>query len=217
MASTSSGSSSTSAANVGDSTGVIFANPYATVNVKTHVPITLELKNPNFNKWKTFFTSMCGKFGLLPHIDGTAPSRPDDSAWAQADCCVRGLLFGFISDSILNIVMEPDQTARDLWLVIDDLFQANKEPHAIYLSHEFHSMTQGDLSIADYRQKVKTAADALRDVGHPVSESQIVLNLLNGAPVSDPTEYMSLAGALQYLTLTRLEIAYAVQQFIIVE
>jgi hypothetical protein len=33
-----------------------------------------------------------------------------------------------------------------------------------------------------------------------------------GAPVSDPTAYRSLAGALQYITFTRLDIAYAVQQ-----
>ena len=33
-----------------------------------------------------------------------------------------------------------------------------------------------------------------------------------GAPVSDPTAYRSLAGALQYLTFTRPDISYAVQQ-----
>lgn len=174
------GSFSTSAASSGESASAIFVNPYATVNVKTHIPITLEFKHPNFNKWKAFFTAMCGKFGLLPHIDGTAPPRPDESAWAQADCCVRGWLFGSVSDAILDVAMEPDQTARDLCVAIDELFQANKEPRAIYLSHEFHSLTQGNLSIADYCQKVKTAADALRDVGHPVTESQLVLNLLSG-------------------------------------
>jgi hypothetical protein len=34
----------------------------------------------------------------------------------------------------------------------------------------------------------------------------------SGAPVTDPSDYRSLAGALQYLTFTRLDIAYAVQQ-----
>jgi hypothetical protein len=34
----------------------------------------------------------------------------------------------------------------------------------------------------------------------------------DGDPVSDPTEFRSLAGALQYLTFTRPDIAYAVQQ-----
>jgi hypothetical protein len=33
-----------------------------------------------------------------------------------------------------------------------------------------------------------------------------------GAPVCDPTAYRSLAGALQYLTFIRPDIAYAVQQ-----
>jgi hypothetical protein len=34
----------------------------------------------------------------------------------------------------------------------------------------------------------------------------------DGAPVSDSTDFRSLAGALQYLTFTRPDIAYAVQQ-----
>jgi hypothetical protein len=34
----------------------------------------------------------------------------------------------------------------------------------------------------------------------------------SGAPVADPTDFRSLAGALQYLTFTRPDISYAVQQ-----
>ncbi|XP_012699927.1 uncharacterized protein LOC105913954 [Setaria italica] len=56
----------------------------------------------------------------------------------------------------------------------------NKQAQAIFLSHNFHSMTQGDSSIAEYCQHMKTLADALRDVGHPVQDSQLVLNLLHG-------------------------------------
>jgi hypothetical protein len=38
------------------------------------------------------------------------------------------------------------------------------------------------------------------------------LSAQDGPPVADPTLYRSLAGALQYMTLTRLDIAHAVQQ-----
>ena len=38
------------------------------------------------------------------------------------------------------------------------------------------------------------------------------LSAADGTSVSDPTHYRSIAGALQYLTFTRPDIAYAVQQ-----
>lgn len=38
------------------------------------------------------------------------------------------------------------------------------------------------------------------------------LSTTEGAPVADPTDFRSLAGALQYLTFTRPDIAYTVQQ-----
>ncbi|XP_062179617.1 uncharacterized mitochondrial protein AtMg00810-like [Phragmites australis] len=38
------------------------------------------------------------------------------------------------------------------------------------------------------------------------------LSSIEGAPVADPTDFCSLAGALQYLTFTRPDISYAVQQ-----
>ena len=41
-------------------------------------------------------------------------------------------------------------------------------------------MTQGDSTIAEYCGRMKTLADGLRDVGHPVQDSQLVLNLLCG-------------------------------------
>jgi hypothetical protein len=41
-------------------------------------------------------------------------------------------------------------------------------------------MTQGDLSIDAYCVRMKEKADELRDVGQPVSEPNLVLNLLRG-------------------------------------
>jgi len=43
-------------------------------------------------------------------------------------------------------------------------------------------------------------------------DTRAKLSATDGAPVADATQYRSLAGALQYLTLTRPDLAYAVQQ-----
>ena len=146
----------------------VFINPYASVNVKTHVPIELDLRLPNYYKWNAFFTAMCGKFGLLGHIDGTIATRLADPTWNQPDACVRSWMYGSVSDGVLDLAMAPDQTARDLYTAIRDLFQANQEPRAIILNQELASSTQGDLPIEAYAAQLKHNADALRDVGHHV-------------------------------------------------
>ena len=158
----------------------VFVAPYATINVKNHIPVTLELTKPNFNQWEPFFTSLCGKFGLLPHVDGTAEARPTDPAWAIADACVRSWLLGSAGTDVIGLAAAPNQTARELWVAIRRLFEANKAPRAIFQGHEFHSMTQGDSSINDYAQRMKATADALRDVGRTITDSELVLNFLRG-------------------------------------
>jgi hypothetical protein len=158
----------------------VFFPAYAAVNVKQHVPIDLSLERPNFSKWKSFFTTLCGKYGLLDHINGTVAARPADPMWSQPDACVRGWMYNSVDDAVLDLAMEPDQDARALYVFIEALFQANKESRAVVLEQEFHNLSQGDLSIDTYAQQMKSTADALREVGHTVSPAQLVLNLLLG-------------------------------------
>ena len=165
---------------------------------------------------------MCGKFGLMRHIDDTLPPSSADplrSAWEQMDCCVRSWIYGSVSEAVLDFTMgDDDQIALDLWVAISKNFQSNKALRAIYLSHAFHSMTQGDRSISDYGQEMKKAADALRDVDEPVSESTLILNLLRGlnhrfVNTADYIAGMNLdfAGALDQLALKELRLANANQ------
>ncbi|XP_062217694.1 uncharacterized protein LOC133917883 [Phragmites australis] len=150
------------------------------VNVKMHIPIMLDFVISNYSKWSQFFTMMCGKFDLFHHIDSTIASRPDDPAWVQADYAIVFWLFGSVSNDVLNVTMEPDQRAHDLWLVIKGNFRNNKEPRAIYLSAQFHSLIQVDMMVTSYSQRMKQLADALRDLDHLVFDPYLVLNQLCG-------------------------------------
>jgi len=110
----------------------------------------LELTS-NYLKWAFFFKSLCGKFGLRSHIDGSAPPQPDDPQWDAAECYVHGWLSSFVDDSVVDLAIEnADPTARDLWAALERIFHANKEPRAIFLVNEFHSMVQGDYTISAY-------------------------------------------------------------------
>jgi hypothetical protein len=176
---TSFSSSSSTSNNMGSFPApAVLVAPYATINVKNHIPVILELQRPNFNQWEPFFTSLCGKFGLLSHIIEEVGSV--DPAWNIADACVRSWLLGSVGPDVLGLATAPNQTARALWLAIRRLFEANKAPHAIFLGHEFYSMTQGDSSVNDYAQKMKATADALRDVGRIITDSELGLNFQRG-------------------------------------
>jgi hypothetical protein len=69
------------------------------------------------------------------------------------------------------------------------------------------------LSQAKYAAEIQDNASmtACKSAMTPVDTSPKISASI-GPPVANPTEYRSLAGALQYLTFTRPDIAYAVQQ-----
>ncbi|CAN6201248.1 unnamed protein product [Urochloa humidicola] len=188
------------------------ALPYTTISVQSYVPMKLDFRADNFSKWKACFQALCGTFGLLSHIDGTAAPDPVTPVWLQEDCCVCFWLYDTISDAVHDFIMTDDPTARKHWVAITNRFEANKAPRAIFLSQAFMTLTQGDLSVDAYGQAMKRAVARLRDVGRPVDDPTMVLNLLRGANprfrttcdiiAEDAT--MTFAGALDRLSLQEL-------------
>jgi len=161
-------------------TQAIVVHPYTTVNVKAHVPVTLDMKSGNYSKWASFFTALCGKFSLRRHIDGTA-AQPDNPDWDVTEGCVRSWIFGTVDDSVLDLaITDENQTARQLWVAIEALFRTNTASRAVFLLEEFHTLKQGDSTIDEYCQRLKSKAAALRQVGNPITDSQLVLSLLRG-------------------------------------
>lgn len=68
------------------------------------------------------------------------------------------------------------------------------------------------LSQDKYAHDVLTRASLLnaKSVDMPLSTCDYLTS--SGAPFNDPTTYRSLVGALQYLTITRPDLSYAVNQ-----
>ncbi|KAK1619722.1 hypothetical protein QYE76_025239 [Lolium multiflorum] len=144
---------------------------------------------------------------------------------------------GFVSsksDSSLLILHTPQTTAY-LLLYVDDIILTASSTTTLHhviqsLNREFAMSDLGDihhflginvhrtatglfLSQQQYALELLERAHMLNcnPIATPL-DTKAKLSCTDGTRVSNPTEYRSLAGALQYLTLTRPDLSHAVQQ-----
>lgn len=159
---------------------VLSSSILQTVDIRRHVPVTLDLLSRNYTQWRRHFDTVIGMFGLGDHIDPEAVPRLDHPEWLMADHVVMHWLYYTISPELLDAVMHPEDTAITVWTVIDGIFRDNHLARAVYVDAEYHAAVQGDLSVMQYCTKLKTFTDQLRDLGQPVTEPRQVFHLLCG-------------------------------------
>jgi hypothetical protein len=69
---------------------------------------------------------------------------------------------------------------RHLCLAIENQFLDNREQRTLHIDAAFRTFVQGDLSVNEYCRKFKAMADGLADLGAPVEDRILVLNILWG-------------------------------------
>ncbi|XP_073355034.1 uncharacterized protein [Aegilops tauschii subsp. strangulata] len=151
-----------------------------TIDIRHHIPVTLDLHAGNYAQWRRFFLTIVGMFGVRDHLVAPAAPRRRDPEWVMVDHCVVHWLYSTVSPELLDAVMQPDDTADVLWAAIEGIFRDNNLSRAVYLDAEYHAMVQGDLTVMQYCTRLKSFADQLRDLGQPVSEPQQLFNMLRG-------------------------------------
>ncbi|XP_073359594.1 uncharacterized protein [Aegilops tauschii subsp. strangulata] len=150
-------------------------------SIKGHVPVELALDTGVHRQWRTFFRAACRKYALLDHLDFDAPDAPNPE-WSLLDATVVSWLYGSVSLSILDVAMMPgdDPLAVDLWNSINGLFNDHKINRQLHLTVELGDVKMGEMSMADYLQKVKSLSDGLADLGAPVDDAEMVVHCHNG-------------------------------------
>ncbi|XBI13278.1 hypothetical protein VPH35_140030 [Triticum aestivum] len=161
-------------------TTTVLPSVLQTIDIRRHVPVTLDLLAGNYAQWRRHFDTAIGMFGLRDHVDAAAVPRFDDLDWAMADHAVVHWLNATVAPDLLDAVMSDEDTALTVWTAIDGIFRDNQLARAVYIDVEYHAVVQGDMPVMQYCTKLKMYADQLRDLGQPVSESRQVFHLLRG-------------------------------------
>ncbi|XP_062198772.1 uncharacterized protein LOC133901412 [Phragmites australis] len=166
------------------------AQAVAVSSIKAAIPIVLDLSSTNYTKWKALFLNTLGKYELTDHVlveidDDTAA----DPYWARMDCTVKSWIFSSITSKLMEIVHTGTPSAREMWQNIEEQFIGNKETRVLMLDSQFRTFVQGTLTITEYCRKLKSMADGLADLGHPVEDRTLVLSVLHG--LNEQFEYMA--------------------------
>nr|XP_043620210.1 uncharacterized protein LOC122592065 [Erigeron canadensis] len=175
-------------------------HPTVTVsNIKTFIPITLDVESGHYTTWSELFKIHCKAFQAFDHIQSpvtstsTSTSTSDKNkdkdkdktlpteSWERLDSIVLQWIYGTISIDLLHTILKTDTTAFDAWTALANLFQDNKATRAIDLNNKF-ATTRLDqfITMSAYCQAMKVIFDQLSNVGSPVTEEQLVLQILTG-------------------------------------
>ncbi|XP_048502908.1 uncharacterized protein LOC125498697 [Beta vulgaris subsp. vulgaris] len=151
------------------------------------------MDNVQYATWAELFKVHCRSVKVLHHIirpfKDTPISEPKIDAekelWSTLDATVLGWIYSTISEDLLNTILEPDSTAMDTWNRLQDIFQDNKHSQAVTLEQEFSPTHMADFSSASsYCQRLKVLSDQLKNVGAPVSNNRLVLQMVAGLTVA---------------------------------
>ena len=101
--------------------------------------------------------------------------------WSTLDATVLQWIYATISHHLLHTILELDTTAMEAWNRLRDIFQENKHSRAVTLEYDFTQTTMENFSsVSTYCQHLKSLSNQLKNVGSPIDNSRLVLQLVSG-------------------------------------
>jgi hypothetical protein len=132
----------------------------------------------NYVCWRDLMEQALQRYALLEHVTDNAPST--EPGWIRMGSVILNWISNSISADLHQVVREHGCTTCHLWLAIENQFLSNREHRTLHLDAAFRTFVQGDVSVIEYFRKFKAMADGLADLGTPVDNRILVLNILRG-------------------------------------
>ncbi|KAI4982631.1 hypothetical protein ZWY2020_023123 [Hordeum vulgare] len=154
--------------------------PSSHVNIATFIPFKLSLDDNNYSKWRQLFWFVLCKYHVEDHVLAAADPLHEDPVWRNDDITIVLWIYGTISDELYDVIQSPESTAFHLWDQLEVFFRDNAAGRAIHIGAEFRATVQGDMTIAQYCRRLQQLANAMADVGEPVSDRSLTLQLVHG-------------------------------------
>ncbi|GKC66278.1 hypothetical protein Tco_1098876 [Tanacetum coccineum] len=158
---------------------------YTIASIKACIPTPLDLDKLNYNSWSELFKCFCKTYNVDNHVAATTSSSTDTD-FASNDSLVVMWIYATISSKLVDMVLNPSATAKNIWDHLQKVFHDNKHARVIQLDNEIRNMQIGDLSITDYFQAIKSKVDRLANLGSTISDTSLITYDINGLGAKYP-------------------------------
>ncbi|KAL9233326.1 hypothetical protein vseg_008344 [Gypsophila vaccaria] len=157
-----------------------FLPAYSVSNIKNYIQITLEYENVHYASWVELFLNTARAFDVIDHIVPPKDTEiTKDAQWKRLDAIVKQWIYSTISLDLLHTILEPNATAEATWNRLKDIFVDNQHSRAVLLEQQFSSIHMDNYpDVSSYCQALKMIADQLANVGTPVSDTRLVLQMV---------------------------------------
>ncbi|XP_021986027.1 uncharacterized protein LOC110882269 [Helianthus annuus] len=155
------------------------------------------METSEYASWAELFKLHCRAYQVLDHLspcqietssaaakdtdkEKSSDSKTDD-VWDRLDAIVLQWIYGTISHYLLSTIIRPNSTACYAWTALKSIFHDNQETRAVLLQRKFANVKLDSFpSMSAYCQEVKILSDQLANVGSPVTEHTLVIQLITG-------------------------------------
>ncbi|CAJ2644825.1 unnamed protein product [Trifolium pratense] len=156
--------------------------------------ISVKLDRENFPLWKSLVlplikgskldgyllgTKKCPEQYITSNDISSKKSNPEFEDWHAHDQQILGWLRNSMTEGIATQLLHCE-TSKELWDEAQGLAGAHTRSRVIYLKSEFHSSRKGEMKMEEYLIKMKGLADKLKLAGSAISNSDLVIQTLNG-------------------------------------
>ena len=128
-----------------------FHSSLAITNVKTLIPITLDLESGQYHSWVALFKVHVKVHNVLEHIIPPTDAKENvvyDKAKVydlpllkRLNAAVLQWIYATVSSDILTSILIDDDSTEHAWHSVADLFHDNKNSRALYLNKAFTNIS----------------------------------------------------------------------------
>jgi hypothetical protein len=150
--------------------------------------INEKLTPSSFPQWRAQFEALLIGYDLLNYVNGESQCPPSDGTpqsvakknrWVRQDKLILSAILASTSPSITPLIAIT-KTSHEAWKKLSTLYASKSRTRAMQLKEELTLIQRGNQPISEYLHTVKSLADEIALIDHPISDDDLTLYVLHG-------------------------------------